>query len=377
MRQLSRFLSFDDAPPGFDNIPGGISLITPDEVYKLLNNHVVGQENIKKILSVAASNRQIRIIHSFKQNSISLDKSNILLIGDTGVGKTYTVKKLAEELGVPLIIEDATTFSATGYIGKEINEIINSLYKKSKELASNMSPPYNQVDNIAKFLCEFGIVYIDEIDKIRHKVSLTNEDINGRAVQELLLKLIEGTTVSVKDKFKSPVFIDTQNILFICGGSFPELKNIISQRLNSSTIGFSSELKEETKNKSFNYIQDTDLIKFGLIPEFVGRFPIIGKFEPMTKSLLLEILTEPKNSILNQYIELFTYYNVNLIFHPSALEAIVDLALQKKSGARSLRFIIEQSLLNKQFCLPNKKFIIRKNVLIRRKDIINDFNSFD
>ena len=334
----------------------------PHVIKGQLDEFVIGQEYAKKVISVAVYNHYKRVATN-TMDDIEIEKSNMLMIGPTGSGKTYLVKTLARLLQVPLAITDATSLTEAGYIGDDVESVLSKL----------LAAADNDVER-----AERGIIFIDEIDKIAKKKSTTNRDVSGESVQQGLLKLLEGAEVEVpvgatsKNAMVPLTTMNTRNILFICGGAFPELDKVIKSRLNKQTsIGFQANLKDQYDNDPdlLSKVTIEDLREFGMIPEFLGRLPILFTLQGLTKEMLIKILREPKNAILKQYQKLLALDEVDLVFNDDALEAIAEEAIEKKTGARALRAIIERFMLDIMYEIPKDDNIGR--VVITRDYIEN------
>lgn len=337
-------------------------LPAPHEIKRMLDEYVIGQEYAKKVMSVAVYNHYKRVATN-TMDDIEIEKSNMLMIGPTGSGKTYLVKTLARLLQVPLAITDATSLTEAGYIGDDIESVVSKL----------LAAADNDVEK-----AERGIIFIDEIDKIAKKKETRSRDVSGESVQQGMLKLLEGSDVEVpvgatsKNAMVPQVTVNTRNILFICGGAFPELESIIKARLNKqSSIGFNADLKDKYDNDSniLSKVELEDLREFGMIPEFLGRLPIVFSLDGLTEDMLVKIMKEPKNAILKQYQKLLELDEVSLEFDDSALSAIAKKAMEKKTGARALRSIIEEYMLDIMYEIPKDDNI--GSVLIT-EDYINN-----
>jgi ATP-dependent Clp protease ATP-binding subunit ClpX len=345
------------APPSFDieNLP------KPREIYDVLNEYVVGQEQAKRSLSVAVYNHYKRVqMMQSDENDIELQKSNILLLGPTGCGKTLLAQTLAKILNVPFAIADATALTEAGYVGEDVENILLKLIQAADY-------------DVKK--AETGIIYIDEVDKIARKAdnpSITR-DVSGEGVQQALLKILEGTTASVppqggrKHPHQEFLSIDTTNVLFICGGAFAQLDKVIERRIGHQGVGFGAAIQSKDQRDTgeiFEHCLPEDLIQYGLIPEFIGRLPVMSAIHQLSRDELMQILTEPRNALVKQFQRFFQFDGIELVFGDEALTSIADKALERETGARGLRSIIEEVLLEVQFELPSRRDV-RKCVVTR------------
>lgn len=353
----------DFGHPAIDFTHGNFAY-TPQTIKDYLDLHVIGQDDAKKLLAISVFNRAMRLFNKEAGNDVNIEKSNVLLLGPTGVGKTYLVSTLAKYLNVPVVIDDATNFTSGGYVGRDVGELLENLIKKADDMLAVGDESISSRSGRVKAMAQTGIVYLDEVDKLSTRYSTgARGDIATIAIQQELLRLIDSGPYHLTTNKKIPSGIadmgeiDTTNILFIFGGSFMDIKDIVEKRMSDCGIGFGSKVRSKDEYDDYaKHVITEDLIKFGMIPELIGRIPAKVHLNPLVRKDLIKILTEPKDSIIAQYKRLFALYGREIIFADSALNKIAELALENKTGARGLRTILEHSLRDLMFEAPSNPF---------------------